>query len=546
MDTPSRVRATCIGMLCLSLATAVTPTPARAQDVARMEQVVRARVDDKTFMGTVLVARGDEVLLSKGYGSANLEWNLPNTPSTKFRLGSITKQFTAAAILLLAEQGKLALEDPIKKHMPTAPAAWDAVTIEHVLTHTAGIPNFMQYPEFQTWKLTPTTAEKAVGYFRDKPLEFAPGARMSYSNSGYVLLGYLIERISGQSYANFLNANIFKPLAMNDSGYDSSAQVLPNRAAGYTAGPSGIVNAPYVDMSLPHGAGGLYSTTEDLLRWTQGLFGGRLLKPDSLAKMTTPRLNDYAFGVVVNNAGGRKTIQHNGGIEGFNTQLTYYPDSKVTVAVLANLNGNAPSQLANQLGALVHGTEVTLPSERTTIELPRDKLERLVGSYELAPTATMRITVVGNQLQSQLGAQPVVPVFAESETKFYPRVVEAELTFELDASGKATALTLRQGGRELRGLRIAERTEILLPADVLARYPGTYRLQPGFDLVITLENGQLVSQATGQAKAPLFAEAEDKFFLKVANAQVQFVRSGGRVTELILTQGGRQTRASRQ
>ena len=141
-----------------------------------MEQIIRARVDDKSFMGTVLVARGDEVLLSKGYGSANLEWNLPNTPSTKFRLGSITKQFTAAAILKLAEQGKLALEDPIKKHMPNAPAAWDAITIQHVLTHTAGIPNFVRYPEFaDAGGSAPTTPEKSVGYFRDKPLDFAPG-----------------------------------------------------------------------------------------------------------------------------------------------------------------------------------------------------------------------------------------------------------------------------------------------------------------------------------------------------------------------------------
>jgi hypothetical protein len=158
----------------------------------------------------------------------------------------------------------------------------------------------------------------------------------------------------------------------------------------------------------------------------------------------------------------------------------------------------------------------------------------------------MRITVVGNQLQSQLGAQPVVPLFAESETVFFPRVVEAELEFELDQSGEAAALTLRQNGQTRRAPRIAERTEIALPLDVLARYPGTYRLQPGFDLVITLENGQLVSQATGQAKAPLFAEAEDKFFLKVANAQLRFVREGARVTELVLTQGGRETRAPRQ
>jgi hypothetical protein len=158
----------------------------------------------------------------------------------------------------------------------------------------------------------------------------------------------------------------------------------------------------------------------------------------------------------------------------------------------------------------------------------------------------MRITVVGNQLQSQLGVQPVVPLFAESETVFFPRVVDAELTFELDASGKATALTLRQNGQERRAARVAERTEIALTPDVLARFTGTYRLQPGFDLVITLENGQLMSQATGQAKAPLFAETEKKFFLKVANAQIEFVGDGERATELVLYQGGRETRAARQ
>ncbi len=541
MSAPTRVVTSflCRATLCLLFA----PALAAAQDTARMEQLVGARVADKSFMGAVLVARGDEVILSKGYGFANLEWNIPNTPTTKFRLGSVTKQFTAAAILLLTEQGKLALEDNVKKHWPGAPAAWDAITIFQLLTHTSGIPNVTNDAEFRQWKVHPSTPEQTLAHVRDKPLDFEPGARMSYTNSGYVLLSYLVERSSGRSYADFLRDNIFKPLGMNDSGYDVSAAILPQRAAGY--GP-GMVNAPYTDMTVPHGAGALYSTTEDLLRWTQGLFGGRLISAASLEKMTTPFKDNYAFGVVVTDAGGRKSVSHGGGIEGFNTQLTYYPDSKITVAVLANVNGNAPTQLAAQLSQIAHGTEVRLSAERTSLELPREKLDRLAGSYELAPTATMRITVVGNQLQSQLGAQPVVPLFAESETVFFPRVVEAEITFELDASGTAAALVLRQNGQERRAPRVAERTEIALPPAVLSRYAGTYRLQPGFDLVITLENGQLMSQATGQSKAPLFAEAEDKFFLKVANAQIEFVRDGERVTELLLKQGGRETRAARQ
>ena len=544
MGTPSRTAA--VLARCTAFAVVCLPALVAAQDTARMEELIRARVDDGTFTGAVLVARGDEIILSKGYGLANREWSIPNSPSTKFRLGSITKQFTAAAILKLADQGKLGIDDPVKKHWPAAPAAWDAVTIRHALTHTSGIPNFTSFPEFRTWQLTETTPEKTVGYFRDKPLDFAPGARMSYSNSGYVLLAYLIERVSGQSYAEYLRANVLEPLGMKSSGYDLAATIIESRAAGYTPTAQGVRNAAYVDMTLPSGAGGLYSTTEDLLEWTQGLFGGRLLSAASLEAMTTPMLDNYAFGVVVGNAGGRKTVEHNGGIEGFNTHLTYYPESKVTVAVLANLNGNAPGQLAAQLGRLAHGEAVVLSSERTTIELPREKLDRLAGSYELMPTANMVITVEGTQLMSRLGPQPAVPLFAESETKFFPRVVEAELEFELDSSGNATALVLRQGGREMRGTRIEQRTEVALPLAVLERYPGTYELAPGRELVVTLENGQLMSQATGQAKAVLFAEAEDQFFLKAANAQIEFVRDGARVTELVLHQGGGETRAKRK
>src|SRR5262249_24508562 len=173
---------------------------AQSVDSARMDQIAQSYVSNTQFMGSVLVARGGEVLFSKGYGSANLEWQIPNTPSTKFRLGSITKQFTAASILLLEERGKLKVDDLVKKYMPDAPTAWDKMTIFHVLTHTAGIPNFTSFPDYQASEPFATTPEKLVARFRDKPLEFEPGSRMNYSNSGYILLGYLIERISGQSY----------------------------------------------------------------------------------------------------------------------------------------------------------------------------------------------------------------------------------------------------------------------------------------------------------------------------------------------------------
>ena len=198
----------------------------QAQDRARMEQVIQSYVTSRHFMGSVLVARGADVLLSKGYGSANLEWDVPNSPATKFRIGSVTKQFTAAAILLLQERGKLQVEDPVKKYMADAPAAWDKITIYHLLTHTSGIPSFTNFPEYTKWEPFAATAAEEVARFRDKPLDFAPGEKWSYSNSAYVLLGYVIEKISGGSYEKFVRENIFGPLGMRDSGYDSNKPVI--------------------------------------------------------------------------------------------------------------------------------------------------------------------------------------------------------------------------------------------------------------------------------------------------------------------------------
>jgi CubicO group peptidase (beta-lactamase class C family) len=256
----------------------------RAEDpLTRMEQVVESYVADHQFMGSVLVARHGQVLLSKGYGFADAEWDVKNTPSTKFRLGSVTKQFTAASILLLEERGKLHVDDRVKKYLPDAPPAWDQITIRHLLTRTSGIPNFTSFPDYRSMETISTTPQKLVARFRDKPLDFQPGEKFSYSNSGYVLLGYLIEKISGRSYAKFVQENIFDKLDMHDSGYDSHAALIKHRASGYKPGANGLENADYIDMTIPLSAGALYSTTEDLWRWEAGsaaFFGGKCSRPN--------------------------------------------------------------------------------------------------------------------------------------------------------------------------------------------------------------------------------------------------------------------------
>jgi CubicO group peptidase (beta-lactamase class C family) len=460
------------------------------------------------------------VLFTKGYGSANLEWEVPNSPTTKFRLGSVTKQFTAASILLLAEHGKLSITDPVKKYLPDAPAAWDKITLFHLLTHTSGIPSFTSFPDYAKLEPFATTAEQLVARFRDKPLDFEPGDKWSYSNSGYVLLGYLIEKITGSSYEKFVRDNIFTPLGMKDSGYDSNSAVIPRRASGYVPAESGFENAGFIHMSTPFSAGALYSTTEDLLRWVQGLFGGKLLQAASLEKMTTPFKDNYAFGLMVTTTGGHKVIGHGGGIEGFNTELAYYPDDKLTVVVLGNVNGQAPGDVASKLAAVAHGETVKLQTERKEIKLDPKVLARYVGTYQLAPGVNMLITLDSDQLSEKLGSQATFPIFPESETMFFLKVVEAEIEFLKSSNGAVTHLVLHQGGRDQKAPRTSDKAEAPSPREeikvlpqILRQYVGTYELQPGVAVALTMEGDQLMTQITGQPKFPLFAQSETKFFL---------------------------------
>ncbi|HLJ47799.1 MAG TPA: serine hydrolase [Bryobacteraceae bacterium] len=508
------------------------------QETARMDQIVQSYVSAKTFMGSVLVARGNEVLFNKGYGMANLEWDVPNSPSSKYRLGSITKQFTAACILLLEERGKLKLEDPVKKYIPDAPAAWNKITIFHLLTHTSGLSN----DDGQGERLA-TTPEKMIAGLRDMPLDFEPGENWKYSNSGYVVLGYLIEKISGRRYEEFLKQNIFTPLGMKDTGYDSSSEIIAHRAAGYMSSSHGLVNGGFVDMSVPFSAGALYSTTEDLLRWELGLFGGKILSPTSLQKMTTPFRNDYAFGLFVHSAGNRKLIDHAGAIPGFNAHLAYYPEDKLTVVVLGNFNSRAPTELASKLGAIAHGEPLQLTSERQEVTVAAARLAGYVGTYEFAPGINLTIRLEGTQLTGQVTGQGKFEMHAQSETVFFLKVVDAQVEFKQDEGGEYAIL--HEGGRDQRAVKkansVAERREIMVPRSILEHYAGTYELQPGFEIVVTLEGEQLMTQATGQPKFPVFAESETKFFLKVVDAEIEFIDGYA-----ILHQGGRDMTAKRK
>jgi CubicO group peptidase (beta-lactamase class C family) len=426
-----------------------------AQDVARMDQVVQSYVSHGTFAGSVLVARGSNVIVSKGYGLANVEWNIPSSPSARFRVASITKQFTAAAILLLEERGRLKIDDLVKTHLPEAPATWDRITIFHLLTHTAGFPGL--FPTVTARQPSVEGADGTVaGYvaaLMQQPLESQPGERFNYGNSGYFVLGHLIQKLTGQSYETFLRENIFTPLGMKDSGLDSP-RVIPRRAASYTVTPKGLVNASSVsDRVVPNTAGGLYSTTEDLMRWQNGLYGGKVISKASLQKMTTPFKGEYGLGVYIRTVDGRRAATHDGGVPPF-ANLTYFFDRAVSVVVLGNLSVAPSAEIAGYLGALAHGDAVQLMSERKAITVAPSVLARYAGVYQPAVGQTMTIRVEGGQLAAQPERGTALPLLAESETRFFNRDLHVVVEFVRDGAGNVAELVVLQGTHQERATRV--------------------------------------------------------------------------------------------
>ena len=424
---------------------------------ARLDQVASSYTAGNAFMGTVLVVDGDRVLLDKGYGMADLEWGIPNIPDAKFRLGSLTKQFTAALVLLLQQDGKLKISDPISTYLPDAPKAWEKVTLAELLGHTSGIPSFTELKEFPAWSMSPHTPAEELAFFSDKPLEFDPGSRFHYSNSNYEVLGVVIEKVSGKKYGDLLRERIFGPLGMKDSGLDTDQLVLPKRAQGYMPGPGGLVLARSESMTVPWAAGSIYSNTGDLLKWQHGLFGGKVLSAESLKAMTTPGKGEYGLGVMVSKKAGLDVVQHGGGIEGFNTNLMYVPDKRIAIVVLSNVNGSAPPVMSNQLLDVVLGLPVTLASERKAVAISKEELSRFVGVFDLGPMFSLTTAIAGDGLTVQGSGQPALPVIylgvKDSHPRFFSQQVNAEIEFIPDPGGAISSLVLHQGGQDLPGKR---------------------------------------------------------------------------------------------
>ena len=328
----------------------------------KVDEFLNAWVKMGKFSGSILIAQNGKILVKKGYGMANYEHNIPNTSKTIFRTGSVGKQFTAAILLQLQERGLLDVNDPLTKYIPDYPDG-EKITLHHLVTHTSGIPNLTNFPEHRQTIMLPSPVEKTILRFKDKPLEFAPGEKFKYCNSGFLLLGLVIEKVTGKTYEEVLEENIFLPLGMKNSGYDHHCSIIKNRASGYNIRTGERVNAPYLDMSIPHAAGALYTTVEDLYLWDRALYTEKILKNTSLDKMFTPFKGNYGYAWRIETLFGRKRIHHGGGIFGFQMHIARYVDDDTFIVFMCNQRPTNTRKISAGLAAIVFDEAYELPTQ---------------------------------------------------------------------------------------------------------------------------------------------------------------------------------------
>jgi CubicO group peptidase (beta-lactamase class C family) len=398
---------------------------------------------------TVIVVKDGRVLARKAYGLANLETRTPMRPEMVFELGSVTKQFTSAAILMLAEQGTLALDDDIRKYVPDFPDKGPRITIEHLLTHTAGIKNYTDDPKWPALWRQDLSPAQVVDLVKDAPLEFAPGTKWSYDNTGYTLLGMILEKASGVPYADFVRTHIFEPLGMTHSLYGSVTAVIPNRAAGYTKGEKGEwENAPYLSMTQPYAAGSLMSNIDDLAKWDAAVSAGKLLSADSWTKtfrgfrLANGEDTRYGFGWQLGAYDGHEIVHHAGGIVGYVTQVLRMPADRVYVAVLTNSDAppGDPEDIAVKIAADVIGDPVHDPPATA---LPIAVLDTYVGRYQIAPGSVRTITRDGTRMFSQRDSGEKSEIIPIGPTEFTFKDSFQRLSFELDSSGSVVRVISR-------------------------------------------------------------------------------------------------------
>jgi CubicO group peptidase (beta-lactamase class C family) len=395
---------------------------------------------------TALVSRNGQIIYKKAFGMANLEYNIPMQVDNIFRIGSITKQFTGVAILQLMEQGKLNLQDDITKFIPDYPVHGHHITIEHLLTHTSGIQSYTNMNDFSEKLTLDLKPSELINYFKNQPMEFAPGTNWKYNNSGYFLLGSIIEKVSGKTYQQYVEDNFFKLLRMSNSLYGSDSRIVKNRAGAYSKDSTGVINAHVMSMTIPYAAGSIQSTVEDLFKWHQAVHSYKLVKKESLDKaftkykLTNGIETNYGYGWALLNIQGSPTIEHGGGINGFLTHAIYLPKEDVFIAVFSNCNCNPAATITFKIAALTIGKLYKeIPVEKTV-------LQDYTGVYENEKGEQLFIIVTENQLYSQRSGA------AKSKIKTYQKDMfffeDFMSTLEFSRNNKEEVEKLTTKGRQ--------------------------------------------------------------------------------------------------
>jgi len=510
----------------------------QSADFEEFDAYLRKMTEMQKFTGTVLLAEGNSVVFNKAYGPAVASGETPNQTDSEYLIGSITKTFTAVAILQLMEENKLALSDSLSKYVAIFPNA-DNINVRQLLSHRSGIKSYTDLSDMNQWKYDAITPAEIVEKVMDARPMFEPGEMYSYSNTNYILLGMIIEQVSGQDYSEYINEHILKPHGLEHTGMKYSKAT--NLSEGLEPKNGAWLPEPKVHPSVPFSAGALYSSADDMFKFSTTLFGGGFFKSGStLDAMLNFDDGYYGLGVYADQTGNQIFIGHNGGIDGYSSVWKYFKDLDLHVIVLSNSFTSDNDDISLAALNAFRGLEITMPQEREPVELPKEKLKLMEGIYQLQENFNLTVFVQEKSLMARASGQGAFELFPVNDTSFFATAADIEVNFRQSGQENARALTLIQGGAQTFAKRIEDnRVPVELSQAELEVLEGSYELQQGFDIDVFVENGRLYAQGTGQEPFVLSAETRSKFYSINEGIELEFkFGEDGESKSLTLYQGG--------
>lgn len=516
-------------LLCLSFSI-LAPAITNAQVNTSVFDSLASEGLPKNAPGTVIyLSRGDKVLYKKAFGKASIELDVDMKVDNVFRLGSVSKQFTACAILKLMEQGKLSLSDDIRKYIPNFPQKNKAISIESLLTHTSGVINYTGLPSFTAeLKRKDLSPKQLIDLFKDEALEFEPGTDYKYSNSGYVLLGYIIEKLTGKTYGEYMDEVIFKPLGMKNSYYDSPSKLIVGRVPGYVQRNGQYRNADFLSMTLPYAAGSLAANAEDIQKWYNALHNGQFLKPETIKKafssfkLSNGRLTGYGYGWETGNVQGSASVKHVGVVNGFFTYAAYLPDENLSISILTNCDSPADLDI---LASKMLGVALGKPYKYKKIILTAYEMEDYQGIYKLENGGEHTIRLQDGNLMYYYQGGLKTSLIPYEKGHFILGSTLTSFHFTLDNSGKVDGFTINGTGLANKGTRknmkVEAQRKISMPTKLLQSYTGRYQFSPGPVFEVVLADNKLFGQV-GNDKKELVPFEKHKFFARYLDASIIF------------------------